>query len=113
MTIRMFLASRFRKLMLFGVLAWFAFAGAGIAASSRLVPQWLPFVPFVGFAAVVLLVLLWIRCPRCGSPVGQNVGALNGKDRFYRKRVNFCAHCGVSFDEACAAGSRMDSRDGS
>jgi len=57
------------------------------------------YIPFTGFAVVVILVLLWIRCPRCGTPLGQNAGFLNSKDRFYQKRVNFCSHCGVNFDD--------------
>jgi hypothetical protein len=99
MTIRSFLTSRFRKLVFLLILCWFAGAGAGFAASARLAPQWLALVPFTGFAVTALLVLFWIRCPRCGSPLGQNVGFLNSRDRFYQKRVNFCAHCGVNFDE--------------
>jgi hypothetical protein len=110
-TIRSFLTSRFRKLMFLGILAWFACAGAGFAASARLVPEWLAFVPFAGFAVVVLLVLLWIRCPRCGSPLGQNAGFLNGKNRFYQKRVNFCPHCGVNFDEPYSVDLTIGSSD--
>ena len=99
MTIRFFLASRFRKLMLVGVLAWFACAAAGICVSTGLVAQWVAFIPFAGFFVVVILMLLWIRCPRCGGALGQHAGNLNGKDRFYHKRVNFCPYCGVNFDE--------------
>ncbi len=98
-TIRSCLSSRFHKLMVVGFLLWLACAGAVFAASARLVPQWIAFIPFIGFAAVVLLLLLWIRCPRCGTALGQNAGFLNSKDRFYQKRVNFCSHCGVNFDE--------------
>ena len=100
MTIRSFLASRFRKLMLLGVLAWFACAAAGIGVSAGLLAHWVAFIPFAAFFAVVLLMLLWIRCPRCGGRLGQNAANLNGKDRFYQRRVNFCAYCGVNFDES-------------
>lgn len=111
MTIRSFLTSRFHKLMIFGIAAWLGCAGAGFAASARLLPQWLAFVPFIGFAAVVLLVLFWIRCPRCGNPLGQNAGLLNAKDRFCQKRVNFCPHCGVDFNEPYAVTQTPDSSD--
>ncbi len=111
MTIRAFLTSRFHKLMLVGFLTWLACAGAGFAASARLVPQWIAFIPFIGFAAVVVLLLLWIRCPRCGTALGQNVGFLNSKDRFYQRRVNFCPHCGVNFDEQYAVAPVRGSSD--
>jgi hypothetical protein len=98
-TIRMFLISRFRKLMLLGFLAWLSCAAAGFCASARLIPGWSTLIPFAGFFAVVLLMLLWIRCPRCGGPLGQNAGFLNARDRFYQRRVNFCPYCGANFDE--------------
>jgi hypothetical protein len=102
MSIRAFLASRFRKLMLFGVLAWLCCAASGLSASSGLIPSWVAPIPFIGFAAVVLLMLLWIRCPRCGGRLGQIVGYVNAKERFYQRRINFCPYCGVNFDEPCS-----------
>jgi hypothetical protein len=102
-TIRMFLASRFRKLMFVAILAWLGCAAAGFSASAGLVPEWAPFIPFAGFFVVVLLMLLWIRCPRCGGPLGQNAGFLNAKDRFYQRRVNFCPYCGINFDDSYSA----------
>ena len=50
-TIRMFLASRFRKLMFVGILAWFGCAAAGFSASAGLIPEWVEFLPFAGFGA--------------------------------------------------------------
>jgi hypothetical protein len=102
MSIRAFLASRFRKLMLFGVLAWLCCAALGLSASSGLIPSWVAPIPFIGFAAVVLLILLWIRCPRCGGRLGQIVGYVNAKERFYQRRINFCPYCGVNLDEPCS-----------
>ena len=55
MTIRMFLVSRFRKLMCAGILAWLGCAAAGFSASARLIPEWATFIPFAGFFVVVLL----------------------------------------------------------
>jgi hypothetical protein len=110
-TIRMFLVSRFRKLMFAGILAWLSCAAAGFSASARLIPGWATFIPFAGFFVVVLLMLLWIRCPRCGGPLGQNAGFLNAKDRFYQKRVNFCPYCGVNFDEPYSAAQTIGSSD--
>jgi hypothetical protein len=83
--------------MFLGFLAWLACAAAGICASAGLVAHWVTFIPLAGFFVVVLLMLL--RCPRCGGRLGQNAGNLNGKDRFYQRRVNFCPYCGVNFDE--------------
>jgi hypothetical protein len=104
MTIRSYLASRFRKLMIFGVLAWLCCAAAGLSASSRLIPTWAAAIPFFGFAAVVLLMLFWIRCPRCGGRLGQFASFANTKLRFYERRINFCPYCGVNLDEPCSMG---------
>jgi hypothetical protein len=111
MTIRMFLASRFRKLMFVGILAWLGCAAAGFGASAGLIPESVAFIPFAGFFVVVLLMLLWIRCPRCRGPLGQNAGFLNAKDRFYQKRVNFCPYCGINFDEPYSAVPTIGSSD--
>jgi hypothetical protein len=105
MTIRVFLTSRFRKLMFFGILAWICAAGLTLSEASRLVPAWITTIPIFCFAAVVLLVLFWIRCPRCGGRMGQLAGFLNAKERFFQRRINFCPYCGVNFDEPCSAGS--------
>jgi hypothetical protein len=94
-----FLASRFRKLMLIGILAWLGCAAAGFSASAGLIPVWIVFIPFIAFFAVVRLMLVWIRCPRCGGPFGQNAGFLNWRDCFYQRRVNFCPYCGVNLDD--------------
>lgn len=104
MTIRTFLASRFRKLMLTGILAWLGCAAAGFAASAGLVAEWFVFIPFTGFFLVVLLMLLWVRCPRCGGPLGYIAGFLNAKNRFYQRRANFCPYCGVNLDDPCSVG---------
>jgi hypothetical protein len=103
-TIRTFLASRFRKLMITGILAWLGCAVAGFCASFGLIPGWIVVIPFIAFFAVVLLMLLWIRCPRCGGPFGQNAGFLNWRDHFLQRRVNFCPYCGVNLDDPCSAG---------
>ena len=102
MTIRAFLASRFRRLMLFGILAWLCAAGLTLGETSHFIPSWIAPIPIFCFAAVVLLVLFWIRCPRCGGRLGQLAGFLNAKERFFQRRINFCPYCGVNLDEPCS-----------
>ena len=98
MTIRSFLTTRIRWLLLLMVGSWLFAVLAGIAAAGGFVPTGLIVIPFLGFGAAVL-VLHRIRCPRCEGPLGHF-----GTRFFFRplpgmRAVNFCPYCGVNFDE--------------
>jgi hypothetical protein len=98
MTIREFLATRRRKLMVLGFAAWLGFAASGVIAAQHRV-TWLPFAFFVLFAAAVLGNLYWLKCPRCRGPLGITNLPLTERGAWFMRKMDFCPYCGVSLDE--------------
>lgn len=55
----------------------------------------------LGYVACVVLSRS-IACPRCAGMVGGHTSWLNLRLGRKHQRTNFCAHCGVNFDEPVA-----------
>jgi hypothetical protein len=75
MTIRDVLAARRTRLVIAAIVCW------------------------LGFAAI-LLNFYGLRCPRCSGPIGMTQAPLKGGGGGLRRRMNFCAYCGVSLAAA-------------
>jgi len=88
-TIRETLKAQMFKAKAIGFAFWLLFAaGFFLPKGSELQP--LMIVPFVGFAGSVLYMLVFVKCPKCGTRLGQAMSSMSKPD--------FCPGCGVSFD---------------
>lgn len=68
---------------------WLLFA-AGIFLLKDDALRPLLFIPFMGFGGSMLYILFFVKCPKCGTPLGQAMGSMS--------KPNFCPGCGVGFD---------------
>jgi hypothetical protein len=100
-TIRDYLARRKRLFIGLAVVSWLGAAGSMFLAANGNVP-WLFFVFFVGFAVAILGIMFFLRCPRCGGPIGATNATLVTDQMLFVRRINFCPYCGISLDEPYA-----------
>ena len=80
-----------------GFAFWLLFALSIILGDNLPFPGF-HFIGFVGFGVAILCMIFLIKCPRCGSQLGQ-LGMACALTVTTKDQVNFCPHCGVSFDE--------------
>ncbi|PXV70526.1 hypothetical protein C8D93_102385 [Sinimarinibacterium flocculans] len=100
-TIREQLRRQVRRSMAAVFATWLVFAGIGVVGIGQGLNPVFAFGTFALFMGAVLYATLFIKCPRCGFKLAQgSMGLAFGEPgRGNKRSINFCAHCGVSFDE--------------
>lgn len=101
MTIRERLTKQIRLCMGAAFAGWLLFALFGVIGVGGIRNPIVAVGTFAIFGAAVVYATLFIKCPRCDFKLAQgSMGIAFGKSGPDNKRsVNFCAHCGVNFDE--------------
>jgi rRNA maturation protein Nop10 len=89
MTIRDLLKAQMVKARIIGFVFWL------LLVAGYFLPKDSPYhvlllLPAIGFACTVIYTLFFIKCPKCGTKLGQAISKLND--------TNFCPSCGVSLD---------------
>jgi len=97
-TIRDHLAKRKRFFIGLAVVSWLGAGGSMFLAASGAFP-WLFLVFFLGFGAAIIGIMFFLKCPRCGGPIGATNATLIASHMPLVRRINFCPYCGVSLDE--------------
>jgi hypothetical protein len=98
MTIREYISKRTRIALGIAFGGWLFFLVAGVVGTRYLDNPLIVMIGFLVFGGAVIYMALFIKCPRCGFRLGQ-AGMILVFRRTGAQSVNFCAHCGVSFDE--------------
>lgn len=99
-TIRDRIKRRVRWCAAIGIGGWLILP-LGAATSGGRLPPPLFVLGFVLFLGAMLALQYAIKCPRCSTKIGQEIGMRVGLS-LWGKQPNFCPYCGVSFDEACS-----------
>lgn len=97
MTIGEAINGKLRRAKIVGFLFWLAFA------ATMFIPRegrvfFISMIPFAGFGGTILYIFFFIKCPRCGAPLGQ-AGATSGSLFSKKTKLNFCPNCGVNLNE--------------
>ena len=90
-TIRETLEAQMFKAKVIAFACWLPLFAAGffLPKDSALKP--LVLIPAIGFAGSVLYMAFFVKCPKCGTRLGQALSGMN--------KPNFCPSCGISFDD--------------
>jgi hypothetical protein len=88
-TIRETLKAQMFKAKAIAFAFWLLFA-AGFFLPTGSALHLLLLIPFIGFAGSILYMLFFVKCPKCGTRLGQAMSSMS--------KPNFCPGCGVSFD---------------
>ena len=88
MTIRDYIARRKRIFLILGMVCWLGFAASISFAGTSGGLSALNMLFFVGFGAAIIGVMLFLKCPRCGGPIGATNATIKMPNFLFTRRIN-------------------------